>query len=144
MTDTAQPIQVVQGRDNQDLNDGSSDQSAKQSKESTGLSNRTIQSQGVPEPLSLAPQELKTQADTENLKGDKQQSGRPSKVDRFDPNFTQNVINAAGPRTAPRLRQVMASLIRHIHDFARENEITVDEWMTGVEMVKLQIPPTAT
>lgn len=55
---------------------------------------------------------------------------------KFDPNFTQNVINAAGPKAAPRTRKVMASLIQHIHDFARENEITVDEWMAGVEMVR--------
>lgn len=54
---------------------------------------------------------------------------------RFDPNFTDNVINAMGPKTSPRMRQVMSSLIRHIHDFARENEITVDEWMTGVNFI---------
>jgi catechol 1,2-dioxygenase len=29
----------------------------------------------------------------------------------------------------------MGSLIRHIHDFARENELTIDEWMAGVEMI---------
>jgi catechol 1,2-dioxygenase len=54
---------------------------------------------------------------------------------RFDPTFTQNVIEAMGPKTTPRMRQVMGSLIRHIHDFARENELTVDEWMAGVEMI---------
>jgi catechol 1,2-dioxygenase len=54
---------------------------------------------------------------------------------RFDPTFTQHVIEAMGPKTSPRMRQVMGSLIRHIHDFARENELTVDEWMAGVEMI---------
>jgi len=54
---------------------------------------------------------------------------------RFDPNFTANVINATGPKASPRMRKVMASMIKHIHDFARENEITVDEWMQGVEMI---------
>ncbi|KAL1846553.1 hypothetical protein Plec18170_009132 [Paecilomyces lecythidis] len=54
---------------------------------------------------------------------------------RFDPNFTDNVIKAMGPKTSPRMRQVMTSLIRHVHDFARENEITVDEWMTGVNFI---------
>lgn len=53
----------------------------------------------------------------------------------FDPNFTQNVINAMGPKTSPRMRQVMASLIKHIHDFARETELTVDEWMAGVQLI---------
>jgi catechol 1,2-dioxygenase len=54
---------------------------------------------------------------------------------RFDPNFTDNVINAMGPKTSPRLRQVMTSLIRHVHDFARETELTVDEWMAGVQLM---------
>lgn len=53
---------------------------------------------------------------------------------RFDPNFTDNVVNSMGPKTPARFRQVMSSLIRHIHDFARENELTVDEWMAGVQM----------
>lgn len=54
---------------------------------------------------------------------------------RFDPTFTQGVIDAIGPKASPRVRQVMASLIQHVHDFARENEITVDEWKSAVEMV---------
>ena len=54
---------------------------------------------------------------------------------RFDPNFTQHVIEAIGPKTTPRMRRVMGSLISHIHDFARENELTIDEWMAGVEMI---------
>lgn len=53
----------------------------------------------------------------------------------FDPNFTQHVIDAMGPKTSPRMRQLMTSLIRHVHDFARENELTVDEWMKGVELM---------
>ena len=54
---------------------------------------------------------------------------------RFDPNFTQHVIDSIGPKTTPRMRQVMSSLIRHAHDFARENELTVEEWMKGVELL---------
>ncbi|KAG2411803.1 hypothetical protein HFD88_009359 [Aspergillus terreus] len=54
---------------------------------------------------------------------------------RFDPNFTDNVVSAMGPKTEPRFRQLMASLIRHVHDFARENELTVDEWMAGVQLM---------
>lgn len=54
---------------------------------------------------------------------------------RFDPKFTDNVIDAMGPKTSPRLRQLMAGLIRHVHDFARENELTVDEWMEGVKLL---------
>jgi len=54
---------------------------------------------------------------------------------RFDPTFTQQVIDAMGPKTSPRMRQVMGSFIKHIHDFARENELTIDEWMKGLDMI---------
>lgn len=54
---------------------------------------------------------------------------------KYDPNFTNNVINAIGPNATPRMRSVMSSLIQHLHDFARENEITVEEWMAGVSLV---------
>ncbi|KAF7916388.1 uncharacterized protein EAE98_010688 [Botrytis deweyae] len=54
---------------------------------------------------------------------------------KFDPNFTHNVIEAMGPKTSPRMREVMSCLIKHVHDFAREVELTVDEWMLGVELL---------
>lgn len=54
---------------------------------------------------------------------------------RFDPNFTTNVINAIGPATTPRVREVLSSLIKHVHDFARETELTIDEWMLGVNFM---------
>jgi catechol 1,2-dioxygenase len=54
---------------------------------------------------------------------------------RFDPKLTQHVIDAMGPKTSPRMREVMSSLIRHVHDFARETELTIDEWMKGVELI---------
>ncbi|KIW30042.1 uncharacterized protein PV07_05821 [Cladophialophora immunda] len=54
---------------------------------------------------------------------------------RYDPNFTQNVINAMGPKTSPRMREVMTSLIKHLHDFAREIDLTVDEWAEGVQLL---------
>lgn len=40
-----------------------------------------------------------------------------------------------GPKTSPRLRELMSSLISHIHDFARETQLTTDEWMIGVNMI---------
>ncbi|KAL2015786.1 hypothetical protein VTK56DRAFT_4839 [Thermocarpiscus australiensis] len=60
-------------------------------------------------------------------------SDKPSH--RFDPNFTQQVIDGMGPNTTPRNRQVLGALIRHIHDFAREVELTIDEWMEGVKFI---------
>ncbi|CAG8982286.1 hypothetical protein HYALB_00004520 [Hymenoscyphus albidus] len=58
-----------------------------------------------------------------------------SPASRFDPTFTRKVIEATGPKASPRVRKVMGSLIQHVHDFARENEITVAEWMAAVEMM---------
>ena len=58
-----------------------------------------------------------------------------TQTSRFDPNFTQNVIDNIGPATSERTRFVMSALIRHLHDFSREVELTTDEWMTGVHFV---------
>ncbi|KAG9201246.1 hypothetical protein G6514_005977 [Epicoccum nigrum] len=54
---------------------------------------------------------------------------------RFDPNFTDAVINAMGPKVDDRTRFVMSSLIRHLHDFIREVELTNEEWFDGVRFV---------
>jgi catechol 1,2-dioxygenase len=52
-----------------------------------------------------------------------------------DEAFTQSVIDAIGPKADPRMRSVFGSLIKHLHDFTRENMITVDEWSKAVDMV---------
>jgi catechol 1,2-dioxygenase len=62
-------------------------------------------------------------------------------MSKFNPTFTQSVINATGPKASPRVRQLTAGLVQHLHDFARENELTVDEWMTGVELVRQSSAP---
>lgn len=49
--------------------------------------------------------------------------------------FTRSVIEAMGPGTSPRMRTVMGAFIQHIHDFAREVDLTMDEWMQGVQMI---------
>ncbi|KAL1602162.1 hypothetical protein SLS59_004847 [Nothophoma quercina] len=54
---------------------------------------------------------------------------------RFDPNFTDAVINAIGPKVDDRTRFVMGKLIRHLHDFIREVELTNEEWFEGVRFV---------
>lgn len=40
-----------------------------------------------------------------------------------------------GPNTPPRARQVLAALIRHLHEFARETDLTWDEWFQGVKFL---------
>ncbi|KAG9238019.1 putative catechol 1,2-dioxygenase [Amylocarpus encephaloides] len=54
---------------------------------------------------------------------------------RFDPNFTHHVLDTIGPKCTDRNREVIGSLITHIHDWARETELSVDEWMTGLKFV---------
>ncbi|KLU88070.1 catechol 1,2-dioxygenase 1 [Magnaporthiopsis poae ATCC 64411] len=54
---------------------------------------------------------------------------------RFDPNFTQHVLDTMGPKTTERNRVVLSALIRHLHDFTREVELTIDEWLAAVAFV---------
>ena len=54
---------------------------------------------------------------------------------KFDPNFTQHVIELMSPETLPRHREILSSLIRHIHDFCREVELKQDEWIVGVNYI---------
>lgn len=82
------------------------------------------------EPLNLVPDESGP-----SVPGNANTGEDSTKVSRFNPHFTDAVIAATGPKANPRLAQVMPSLIRHLHDFARENEITIDEWTAAVEMV---------
>ncbi len=35
----------------------------------------------------------------------------------------------------PRLRTIMASLVRHLHDFAREVDLTPEEWLEGIRFL---------
>ncbi|PKS10250.1 hypothetical protein jhhlp_002000 [Lomentospora prolificans] len=53
----------------------------------------------------------------------------------YDPNFTDQVIAATGPNAHRRLAQVMPSLVRHLHDFAREVNLTVSEWKAAVDFI---------
>src|SRR3954462_1130218 len=49
--------------------------------------------------------------------------------------FTDKVIKAMGPSTSPRVREVMTSLIRHMHDFAREVKLTTPEYLAACDFV---------
>lgn len=46
--------------------------------------------------------------------------------------ITQNVLNSMANATNPRLKEVMDSLIKHLHAFIREVELTQEEWMQGI------------
>lgn len=49
--------------------------------------------------------------------------------------FTAKVVSAMGPNTPPRLREIMSSLITHLHAFVLETQLTTDEWMLGVNTI---------
>jgi protocatechuate 3,4-dioxygenase beta subunit len=48
---------------------------------------------------------------------------------------TDAVMASVADTTNPRLRQVYGSLIRHLHDFVREVELTPDEWLEGIKFL---------
>lgn len=54
---------------------------------------------------------------------------------KFDPNFTDHVIGLMSPETEPRQREILTSLIRHMHDFCREVELKQEEWIIGVNYI---------
>ncbi|KAK4238152.1 Intradiol ring-cleavage dioxygenase [Achaetomium macrosporum] len=57
------------------------------------------------------------------------------KKPQYDSTFTDKVIAATGPNANRRLAEVMPSLVRHLHAFAREVNLTVAEWMAAVEFI---------
>lgn len=54
---------------------------------------------------------------------------------QLDATFTDRVIAATGPKADRRLAEVMPSLVRHLHAFAREVNLTVAEWTAAVDFV---------
>ena len=45
------------------------------------------------------------------------------------------VIESFAPETEPRLREVLTSLVRHLHAFARDVELTIPEWEKAVDFL---------
>lgn len=62
-------------------------------------------------------------------------SGTNKQSNRFDPDFTKKVVDLMSPETKPRHREILTSLITHLHDFCREVELTQEEWIIGVNYV---------
>ena len=46
--------------------------------------------------------------------------------------LTADVLDGLREDADPRLREIMTSLVRHVHAFAREVELTPDEWIGGI------------
>jgi hydroxyquinol 1,2-dioxygenase len=51
-------------------------------------------------------------------------------------NITDVFMGYLSTDTDPRMREVMGSLVKHLHDFARETNLTHDEWRTGIAFLE--------
>jgi hydroxyquinol 1,2-dioxygenase len=49
--------------------------------------------------------------------------------------ITQAVIDRFADTPDPRLKQIMQSLVRHAHDFVRDVELSMDEWVVAIEFL---------
>lgn len=49
--------------------------------------------------------------------------------------ITQAVIARLATTPAPRLKEIMTSLVQHLHAFAREVKLTEEEWMKGIQFL---------
>ena len=49
--------------------------------------------------------------------------------------ITDAVLQRIAGTANPRLKQVMTSLVTHLHDFAREVRLTEDEWKAGIDFL---------
>src|ERR1700759_3377704 len=45
------------------------------------------------------------------------------------------VIESFAPQTDPRLREILESLVRHLHAFARDVELTIPEWERAIDFL---------
>jgi protocatechuate 3,4-dioxygenase beta subunit len=61
-------------------------------------------------------------------------AGEPAeRGELFSEERSAEVVSAAFENTPdPRLRQVMRSLVRHLHDFVKDVELTEEEWSTAI------------
>lgn len=57
-------------------------------------------------------------------------------MSRFtEENSTDAVLARLGPETEPRFREIMTSLVKHLHAFVRETELTEAEWFAGIQFL---------
>ena len=71
------------------------------------------------------------------MSGDKGGGGAPppALLDLTIDNITPNTIRINDQTDNDRLRYLMARLVTHLHDFARETRLSTDEWMTALQFL---------
>jgi hydroxyquinol 1,2-dioxygenase len=50
-------------------------------------------------------------------------------------NLTEAALGRLAEAADPRFKQIMTSLIRHLHDFVREVKLTEEEWFAGIQFL---------
>ncbi len=51
-------------------------------------------------------------------------------------NITETFVSYFGEDTDPRILEIMRSLAKHLHEFAKETELTHEEWNKGLEFLR--------
>ena len=51
--------------------------------------------------------------------------------------ITDAVLEQMATTSDPRLKEIMAAAVKHLHDFAREVNLTPGEWIKGIEFMTL-------
>ena len=51
-------------------------------------------------------------------------------------NITETFLGYFGDDTDPRLKEIMASLAKHLHSFAKETNLTHKEWTKGLDILR--------
>ncbi|WP_439140942.1 dioxygenase [Planktotalea sp.] len=51
-------------------------------------------------------------------------------------NITEVFMGYVSEETSPRMREIMGSLVQHLHDFARETKLTHEEWRAGIAFLE--------
>src|SRR5437660_12539669 len=59
----------------------------------------------------------------------------PRNIIEDEASLTDKVLAAMRGAASPRLREVMAALVRHLHAFAREVRLTEEEFETGIDFL---------
>ena len=55
--------------------------------------------------------------------------------DFTESNLTDAVLGRLDGASDPRFKKIMSSLVRHLHDFVRDVELTEDEWFEAIKFL---------
>jgi len=72
---------------------------------------------------------------TEGYSGEDLRSGVYVMLDLDEDSITRAVLSRNASAHDPRLREVMVSLVQHLHAFAREVKLTEQEWETAIQFL---------